>query len=186
MFEWSLAGVVKLRFGLEVENGFLALKNLPWNDEGDITGSEITELNAVQARVNPGAALDQLPSLFTAAMDNERTSALSGSVYLQTIKLALGAEDISEAQQKHRELFGFNPFHPGAGEWSISDDGSVTSSLFGNVVNATQPAYKKGMRKFGLLGSVTGLTLSTQLEETGLRARFYWETTGGAPADLGR
>ena len=186
VFEWSLAGIVKLRFGVEVENGFLALKNLPWNDEGDITGSEITELNAVQARVNPGAALDQLPSLFTAAMDNERTSALSGSVYLQTIKLALGAEDISEAQQKHRELFGFNTFHPGAGEWSISDGGSVTSSLFGTVLNATQPAYKKGMRKFGLLGSVTGLTLSTQLEETGLRARFYWETTGGAPADLGQ
>ncbi len=176
VFEWSFAGLVKLRFGIQIENGFLALKNLPWDSAGDIIGSEYSNLNAVHMESTPGAAVEQLPSLFTAAMDMERSATLDGSVYLETIQESLGAKTIEEAQQKHYEFFGFHPFHPGSGEWFMTADGQITSDHFGTISATTQPPYQDGFRSFGLLGSVTRLNLETQLEEEGLRARFYWET----------
>ena len=173
MYALDLFGMVKLRFGMEVRDGYLVVKNLPWSQDAAIVRTDAAELSGARLELRPDAVEAQLPALFTAAADQQRKAAMSGIGDLLPMMLT-GCESVDAAVARHRLLFGYAPRHPGAGKW-LWQDGRLESTVFGSTRRQQQPPHRPGDRAFGLLQGIEYVTLDMQLEDTGLRSALRWK-----------
>ncbi|MFO1351813.1 MAG: hypothetical protein U1F68_14535 [Gammaproteobacteria bacterium] len=173
VYEIAIEGMLALRFGVEVQQGYLTISNLPWSQRAAIHTVAPAPLNGAAIIANPGAGTAQLPGLFAAASAREREAAMSGIGYLYPM-LGAGAQDVSAALRQHAALFGFQPVHPAGGDWEWRDD-VLRSSVYGTLGRQTQPDYQPGKRDFGLLKAVDWLRVNMQFEDTGLRAALRWK-----------
>ena len=172
MLTMDIVNMVKLRFGIEVRDGFLVISNIPWSQSGKFQGYKSDVLDGVALQVNPGVGQLQLPGLFASAKASERDAAFGSMAYLLPMLLA-GAENERSAQAWHRRIFGFEPVHPDRGSWTWQNQ-TLTSDRFGSPGRQRQPAYVPGDREFGAMRQIDDLTVSLQLEDDGLRTRFQW------------
>ncbi len=168
----SVMGLVKLRYGISVENGYLVISNMPWSQRTGIGAVRPAPLNGALLRLNPGEVESELAALFMTAGEQQRAGAVQGIGYLYPLLLS-ASKTPEEAAAQHARLFGFTPVHPGPGEW-MWQGGEIESTAFGNIINPRQPSHKPSDREFGLLRGLGHLSLNMQLEETGLRARLHW------------
>lgn len=170
---FDIAGMVKLRFGLKVQNNYLVISNLPWND-ADVSQVALADsLDSAAIQVIPSAGVQQLPGLFSANNSSQRNAAMKSAARLWPM-MAAGASDLTQARSWHQTMYGFTPGHPGRGEFQWAN-GSVVSDRFGSWDHQLEPEYVKGNADFGLLGKIKFLNLSMQLEDDGLRTRLRWK-----------
>jgi hypothetical protein len=171
---WTMnfAGVIKLRFGVEVADRYLVIRNIPWSVQDRIVRTDRAALNTAGLSVWPAASRLELPGLFASAADQERRAAMSAAGRLVPLILS-GAADVGSAEQRHGQLFGFRPLHPPVGQW-IWQDGNLTSSVYGSAWRQRQPAFDPE-RPFGLMQSVESMQLNMQFEDAGLRSIIRWK-----------
>lgn len=170
---WSMdiIGIIKLRFGVEVTDRFLVIRNIPWSSQDQVVQIDEAALNGAQLTATPSACQLQLPGLFASASDQERRAVFSGLGRLYPF-VAGGSQDIEAAAGRHGQLFGFRPVHPASGQWQWHDR-KMASSVYGTVDRQRQPAYDP-QRPFGLMQSVDSLKLNMQFEDSGLRSTITW------------
>jgi hypothetical protein len=175
---WTMnfAGVIKLRFGVEVADRYLVIRNIPWSVQDRVVRTDTAALNTAGLSVWPAACQLELPGLFASAADQERRAAMSAAGRLVPLILS-GAADIGSAEQRHGQLFGFRPLHPPVGQW-IWQDGNLTSSVYGSAWRQRQPAFDPE-RPFGLMQSVESMQLNMQFEDAGLRSIIRWKLREG-------
>ncbi len=171
MLTLSVAGLLKLRYGIEVKGNYLLLSNVPWTQWETYAGERVDLLASAAISVMPRAGSLQLPSLHAAAMESQGDASRHGMAHLLPLMMA-GAESVDEAQKLHQRLFGFYPAHPQGGNWSWRN-GMMTSDRFGTFRARRQPKWSPE-QPFGLLRDIDTLTLSMQLEDDGLRSRLTW------------
>ena len=172
-FDCQLENIISLHFGVELQGRYLVLTNLPWSQKFELAERPEKLLNGASLEVHPEAVEKQLPALFTAAVAQQRASAMAGLGCLTPILLAEGG-DVGRALKRHMQLFGYAPLHPAGGRW-VWKDGWLESDRFGTPWEPLQPEYAPGDRGFGLLREVRDLSLSMQFEDTGLRTRLTWK-----------
>jgi hypothetical protein len=168
----SIAGIVKIRFGIEVKNGYLVLSNIPWSQPVAVKTVERRELNGAELAIVPGAVRQGLPGLFAAQSEQNQLAALHGMAALYPLLLTVGATP-QEAAARYASLFGGKPLHPGPGAW-VWKNGRLESSTYGTATRWKAPAYRREMGDFGLFEGVTRLSVNMQLEAGGLRAVTRW------------
>lgn len=171
---WTLdvLGVVKLRFGLEVTDKYLVIRNIPWSNKDRVVGTTKAPLHSAGVTVSPAACRLQLPGLFASAADQERRSVIRGLGRLYPLVLS-GVADVNSADKQHQRLFGFRPLHPQSGQW-LWEDFQLTSSQYGSALRQRQPSYDPE-RPFGLMQSVDTIGLNMQFEDAGLRSKIVWK-----------
>lgn len=165
--------MMTLRLGIEVQDRFLVIRNMPLTSEFRITGMKDATQPGAQLSVSPRACRLQLPALFASAAERERSAAFSGISDLYPL-LATGKRSISEAAEMHKAWFGFRPVHPGDGKWAW-DGEEVSSNRFGTGGRPTQPSYQAGNRDFGILHKVDGGEVGMRFEDDGLRTTLRWQ-----------
>jgi len=171
---WTMnfVGVIKLRFGVEVADRYLVIRNIPWAVGDRVVRADAADLKTAGLSVWPAASRLELPGLFASAADQERRAAMSAAGRLVPL-IQSGAAVVETAEQRHRELFGFRPLHPPAGQW-IWQDGNLTSSVYGSAWRQRQPSFDPE-RPFGLMQSVESMQLNMQFEDAGLRSVIRWK-----------
>jgi hypothetical protein len=172
----SIVDVVRVRFGVEIKDKYLILSNLPWSQKPGFGPTRVADMNAMALDLHPEAGVLQMPGLFVAACEQERTAAVQGERYLYPL-LACGAGSVSEAGDQCRALFGYAPEHPGRGQW-LWENGRLRSSTYGDARHPMQPEYKAGDQLFGALGGLDTLNLNLQFEDAGLRVVTRWKMKG--------
>ena len=180
----SIEGLLSLRFGLEVKDRYLVISNLPLSHDPEVIAWNEAEHNAAAMALNPAACIDQLPALFASASGRQRDAAMSGLGCLYAM-LRSGCADVDAAVRLHRDVFGFAPLHPGRGEWQW-DAGRLSSTVFGYPGNEEQPEYRATDEAFGIFRGLSGLRMSMQFEDDGLRSRCRWSMSDRHPAAGGR
>jgi hypothetical protein len=180
IYSVGLAGVVKIRFGIEVQNGYLVLSNLPWSQPLAVGRGEEQPLNGAGLRVTPGAVRLGLPGLFATESEQNQRAAAKGMAALLPLLLTI-SPDPQAASARHAALFGWQPLHPGPGEW-VWRDGEISSSAYGTADHPRQPRYSAGGGDFGLFQGIERLRVNMQLEGDGLRATVRWRWTGQRPS----
>ena len=174
--EWNcrigLFGILSLRYGIRVQDGYLVFSNVPWSQNYVLDFSDDTALESAAVTLNPGAAERQLPGLYNSALDRMSAANRRSMVYLSPL-MELYPDNVHEAEDRHRELFGFIPLHAGRGEWEWRD-GELSSTTFGSLWDRRRPAYEENDRDFGLLREFQNLSVSMQFEDDGLRTRIRW------------
>ncbi len=168
----DIVGLIKLRFGVEVADGYLVIRNIPWSSNDRIVEVIDAELNGAALQLSPAACRLQLPGLFASASDQERRSTLNGMGRLYPIVLS-GLADADSASEYHQQVFGFRPIHPNNGRW-IWKDFNLGSTVYGDVRRQRQPGYEPG-KPFGLMQNIEVIDLQMQFEDAGLRSRITWE-----------
>ena len=170
----DIMGVVKLRYGLEVQDGFLMLRNIPWSSKDKVLSVDTTALNGAKITAWPSACKLQLAGLHASAAEYESATAMKGAGLLYPL-VKSGHADIGHAAAEHMKLFGFMPVHPAGGTWSWENH-QVVSDSFGSVTQRRHPAYKQGDTDFGLTKDIESLSLQMQFEDDGLRTKVRWKT----------
>lgn len=170
----DIMGMVRLRYGFEVRDGFLLIRNIPWSNKDTIVSVETAALNAASLKAFPDAGKLQLAGLHSTAAEKSRAAALQGMGLLFPL-IKSGEMSVAEAGMLHLKLFGYTPYQPADDNWSWTE-GMLESELYGSVANKKQPAYTTGDTSFGLMEAIESLEVQTQFEDTGLRARFRWKT----------
>lgn len=165
--------MMTLRLGIEVQDRFLVIRNMPLTSGFRITGVKDASQPGAQLTVSPRACRLQLPALFASAAERERSAAFSGISDLYPL-LVTGKNSISEAAETHKEWFGFRPVHPGDGEWAW-DGEEMTSNRYGTGGQPTQPDHAAGNRDFGILRKVDGGEVGMRFEDDGLRTTLRWQ-----------
>jgi hypothetical protein len=173
IYSLDVLGMITLRYGIEVADDYLLIRNIPWASTGRIAGSQRTELNGARITVGTEACDLLLPSLHAAASEHQAVAALDGSALLYPL-LESGHATIDEAAAVHMRLFGFRPVHPAGGTWTW-DGRTVHSTTFGSVHGKEQPAHRSGDSDFGLMRDIEKLSLEMQFENDGLRTRARWK-----------
>ncbi|MEO1616873.1 MAG: hypothetical protein AAFV88_13540 [Planctomycetota bacterium] len=173
--EWvwnmNVFGVVKLRYGIEVVDKYMVIRNIPWSSDDRVVSLSEAPLNAAVLQANPGACEKQLPGLFAAASDGNRRATLSGMGRLYPLMLC-GADSVPEAAEQHRKLFGFYPTELPGDRW-IWADNRLISEQYGEPLRQKQPAFDPS-RPFGLFSRIDSLKLNMQFEDDGLRSSVRW------------
>ncbi|MBN2685265.1 MAG: hypothetical protein JXR40_08290 [Pontiellaceae bacterium] len=170
---FDIAGIVKLRFGLEVQDGFLLIRNIPWSNKDRIVGVKQSDLNGARLDVWPAACKLQLPGLFSAAAEKERAAAFQGMGFLYPL-LSSGHTQMESAFDDHMKLFGFTP-RLAAGDAWIWENQTLESKLYGSIYRKQQPAFSED-DELGLLGVLRKMSLGMQFEDTGLRVSLKWKS----------
>ncbi|MEO5716723.1 MAG: hypothetical protein ABIT37_24810 [Luteolibacter sp.] len=173
VYRISFFDMITLRLGIEVQDRFLVVRNMPLTTPFRITGSKQATQPGAQISVSPRACRLQLPALFASAAERERAAAFGGISDLLPL-LATGTGSIQEAAEKHKSWFGFRPIHPAGGEWNW-DGRQMSSTRYGTVYQPTQPDCQTGSREFGMLRRVDGAEVGMRLEEDGLRTTARWQ-----------
>ena len=173
VYSFDLLGLVKLRYGIEIQDNYLVIRNIPWTSKEKIEQVSEAPLNGAMLQAFPAACRVQLPGLFTSAQENSRKAARQGMGYLYPL-VASGYAGIDTAAEKHAQLYGFQPVHPGNGHWQWNDR-KLGSSLYGSARYQKQPAYTAGDTNFGLLKGIESLSLNMQFEDAGLRSTIRWK-----------
>ena len=172
---FELLGMLKLRYGLEVKDGFLIIRNIPWSDSGNVVRVARDSLNGARLEVVPAGCIKQLKSLYAAGAEYERAAAMRNAGYLYPL-LASGYTTIDNAPAAHYKLIGCTPIHPPGGKW-LWKDYNVASSIYGSVHQPEQPdPIITEQEDPGLMKDVERLSLEMQFENTGLRTRIRWKT----------
>ena len=174
MISFDIMGMIKLRYGIEIRDGFLMISNIPWSTGNTIEQITTTPLNGARLAVYPGAGKLQLAGLHAAAVEHQAAAAMEGAGLLYPL-LQSGYADIATAAEKHRELFGFMPVHPGSGEWQWQNR-QVVSNQFGSIARRQFPKYEEGDSSFGLMRDIEEFNVQMQFEDTGLRTNIRWTT----------
>ncbi len=177
--EWTMAlnifGMIKLRYGVEVQGDYLLVRNIPWSNKEKISGVRKVPLKSAFLEAFPIAAKKQLPGLFAAANENTRASSQKNMAYLYPL-LASGYASVDDVEKKHFDMFGFKPVHPEDGKWQWNGK-HLSSSRFGGVASQRQPSYNKNIDEMGLLHNIDNVSLNMQFEDSGLRAILRWKKT---------
>ena len=176
IYALNVAGIVRIRFGIEVKNGYLVLSNIPWSQPVAVKTVERRELNGAELQIAPGAVRQGLPGLFATQSEQNQLAALKGMAALYPLLLTVSATP-QEAAARYAALFGSKPLHPGPGRW-VWKDGRLESSAYGTATHWKEPVYKPEMGDFGLFEGVTRLSVNMQLEAGGLRAVSRWVWRG--------
>ncbi len=173
--EWvwtmDLFGVVKLRYGIEVVDKYLVIRNIPWSSDDHVVSVQPAELNAAVLQANPSACQQQLPGLFAAASDSNRVAAMDSLGRLYPFMLA-GAASIEEAQKDHQRLYGFFPKPVVGDTWSWNSM-RMQSQSFGEPTRQRQPEFNPE-QPFGLMNQIDQIRLNMQFEDDGLRSTIRW------------
>ena len=173
VYKLTLFDMIQLHLGVEIENGYLVINNLPWSQHTRVENVAPAPLNGARLQLNLGSVSEQLPALHTKVFGDYRSTAIEGMGYLYPLLTSGLASTVAEAEEKHLSLFGFKPVHPEVGTW-LWQEGELKSSVFGSVVRSIQPPFQAGNRDFGLFRNIDLLSVNMQLEDTGLRARVRW------------
>ena len=183
VYTLGVPGVATMRFGLEVQNGYLVFSNMPWSQPVAVPQVETRDLNGAAIRVAPGALRQGLAAVFATQAEQDQRAALASLAELLPL-LETGSASPDDAAAMHAALFGSRPQHPGAGAW-IWKDGQLESSVYGTATRWKAPAYKPEAGDFGLFNGVSLVDLNMQFEAGGLRAVCRWVVrdlaTGRAP-----
>ncbi len=180
LLKLTAEGLLSLRFGLEVQNRYLVVTNLPLSMDVQVTGHRETPNRAVALSLAPRACVSQLPALFASAVENDRSSASASAHCLKPFLMTPLINDVRDAQAWHYRLFGFEPQHPGGGHWQW-ENSHLISSLYGPPWAAQQPPFDPDNRHVGLLRRVADVDLSMQFEEDGLRSLVRWSLKEASP-----
>jgi hypothetical protein len=175
----SLLDILTLRYSVEVAGDYLVISSLPWGRPTRVTETRTLPLAAAGLGVFPGAVHEEAPMLQAAAMEKLREAVFGASNLMMPAMLATGG-DPEAARQLHRTAFGFQPVHPGSGNWSWQD-GYPVSSTYGRPSRPRQPAAGRDDPAVGLMGGLQSLDVSFQLEGDGLRSVMRW--TWGEPEE---
>ncbi|OYP36366.1 hypothetical protein [Rhodopirellula sp. MGV] len=167
----DIFGMVKLRYGVEVIDKYLVIRNIPWSSDDRVVSTGIAALNGAQLSVNPGACQLQLPGLHAAASDNNRKSVMSGLGRLYPFMLA-GSDSVESAMAEHQRLFGFHPRQLPGDQW-LWEGQAMVSRVYGQPVRQRQPAFDPD-QPFGLMSRIDSLSLNMQFESDGLRSSVRW------------
>ncbi len=173
VYSIDIMGLIKLRYGLEVKDGFLIIRNIPWSDKGNVVGATMATLNGARIDINSLAPDLLLPSLYAANTEYRAGAALTGSALLYPL-LESGFATIDEAAEAHMKLFGFKPVHPEGGSWTW-DGQTIISTSYGTAINQEQPTHTPGDANFGLMKNVENLSIEMQFEDSGLRSIARWK-----------
>lgn len=172
IYRISFFDTISLRLGIEVQDRFLVIRNMPLTTPFRITGVKEAELPGARVGLSPRACRLQLPVLFASAAERERSAAFNGITDLQPLLLT-GVKSVGEAAERYKAWFGFRPRHPGGGEWSW-DGRTMTSNRYGSPRQPMQPDYKADDRDFGPLRRVDAVEVGMRFEEDGLRTTARW------------
>jgi hypothetical protein len=168
----GVPGLVTLRFGVEVQNGYLVISNLPWSQPVNIAQADARALNGAAVRSTPEAMQAGLPGLFASQAEQNQQSALTSMAALLPWLQALGGTP-DAAAARYRAVFGPVPLHPGAGSW-LWKNGTLASSTYGSPTQWSVPRYSASDGTFGVFQGATLLDLNMQFESGGLRATCRW------------
>lgn len=168
----GIAGMVKVRFGIEVQNGYLVLANIPWSQPISIGKGEALTLRGARLQITPGAVKEGLPGLFATEGEQNQHSAIKemGALYPFLATVSATPDD---AAARHAALFDARPLHPDSGRW-VWKDGEIASSVYGTPRRWQQPSWTPKTSDFGLFAGVERRGVAMQLEEDGLRTRVRW------------
>ena len=97
---FDIMGAVKLRYGLEVQDGFLMIRNIPWSSKDKVERIGNAALNGMGLKVYPAACKLQLPGLHSTAAEKSRASALQGMGHLYPL-LSSGYATMDNAADLH-------------------------------------------------------------------------------------
>ena len=172
IYALNLPGIAKIRFGIEVQNGYLILSNIPWSQPVTLKTVPPRDLNGAAVQVAPGAVKQGLSGLFATQSEQNQLASIKGMAALYPLLATLGATP-EAAAARHAGLFGSKPVHPGSGTW-VWKDGKIESSAYGSATHWKEPLYRPEMGDFGLFEGVTELAVNMQLESGGLRAVARW------------
>ena len=172
IYRINFFGMMTLRLGVEVQDRFLVIRNMPLTTPFRVTGSKPAAQPDAQLELSPRACRLQLPALFASAAERERAAAFSGINDLQPLLLT-GTKSVPDAATKLKSWFGFQPVHPPGGSWNW-DGRQVTSSRYGSLYQPTQPDYQAGSREFGPLRHVDTAEIGMHFEQDGLRTTAKW------------
>jgi hypothetical protein len=176
IYRISIEGIITLRFGIEVQDRYLVINNLPFSNEVTVTGNAPASNGAVALRLNPGACVIQAPALYSSAAEANRSATKIGAACLLPMILA-GNEDIDAAREQHARIFGFTPVHPGTGTWSWNADHSeLVSSTYASLRTNHQPEFDPEDTDTGIFRKVSRADFAMQFEEDGLRTTVTWKT----------
>ncbi|MEY3894601.1 MAG: hypothetical protein RLZZ214_120, partial [Verrucomicrobiota bacterium] len=78
VYQISFFNMMTLRLGIDVQDRFLVIRNMPLTSPFRITGMKDATQPGAQLSVSPRACRLQLPALFASAAERERAAALSG------------------------------------------------------------------------------------------------------------
>ena len=174
--EWvclfDLMGVLKLRYGLEVKDGFLLIRNVPWSSQDRVVNVETSDLNAAQLKLWPAACKLQLPGLFASSAEKERAAAFQGFGFLYPL-IASGCAGMENVLDEHLKLFGYTLRKAEQDDWSWTG-GTLESRRYGSIFHKKQAAYNETTGDFGLLECINDLSIQMQFEQDGLRAEIRW------------
>jgi hypothetical protein len=170
VYALDVMGVVKLRYGIEVRENYVLIRNIPWSDAGAVTGESTASLNGARLIVHPRANRLGLPALATTAGEKARKAALESMGILYPL-IACGYADLADAPAAHERLLGFRPLHPGPGGWEWKD-GHIGSTVYGTVFRQKQPATPADAA--ALLSEIEILSVEMQFESDGLRSVVRW------------
>lgn len=167
----DIMGMVKLRYGVEIVNNYIVIRNIPWSTQEKIVQSKSSELNAASLLVNPGSCIEQMPGLFAAASDANSRVAMSGLGRLLPFMVGKNIS-VNEAMQEHQRLFGFFPKTVLGDrlEWKHQ---RLVSADYGDPLRQRQPAFDP-QKPFGLMNQIDFLRLEMQFEDDGLRSTIRW------------
>ncbi|QDV41001.1 hypothetical protein Enr13x_08390 [Stieleria neptunia] len=173
--EWvwtmDVFGVVKLRYGVEVVDNYLVIRNIPWSSDDRVVSVAPADLNAALLQVSPSACKAQLPGLFAAASDANRNAVMSGLGRLYPFMLS-GSKTVQQAAAEHQRLYGFYPRQLAGDQWRWSDFRMVSDS-YGEPTRQRQPAFDP-QQPFGLMNRIDSIQLNMQFEDDGLRSSVRW------------
>jgi hypothetical protein len=174
VYTFGVPGIVTLRLGLEIQNGFLVISNTPWAKPVTIQSADARPFNGAAIRVVPDAVREGLAGLFATQAEHDQMAALSSMSALLPL-LQTGSATPAEAAARHATLFGSRPLHPKTGDW-VWANGKLQSSVYGSATQWRVPMYKPEVGGFGLFDGTTLLDLNMQFEQGGLRATARWKS----------
>lgn len=166
------AGVVRVRFGLEVKDGFLVVSNIPWSQPVALAKPGDARLNGAKLTLSNRVLRIGLPGLHATQQEQNQAAALAGMGYLYPL-LATGSATPEEAARRHAALFGFTPLHPGPGRW-VWKDGRLESSAYGDARRWKSPEYRAEDGDFGIMKDIDEASVEMRFEDDGLRAVCRW------------
>jgi hypothetical protein len=172
IYTFGVPGIVTIRLGLEIQNGFLVLSNTPWAKPVTIQSADARPYNGAAIRVMPDAVREGLAGLFATQAEHDQLAALASMAALLPL-LQSGSATPADAATLHATLFGTRPLHPKVGAW-VWANGRLESSVYGSPTQWKMPLYKPEMGGFGLFDGTTLLDLNMQFESGGLRATARW------------
>lgn len=167
----DIMGMVKLRYGIEISDHYMVIRNIPWSSDDRVVRSEPVDLNASYLQLNPVACRLQLPGLHAAAADANRRAVMSGMGRLYPLMLA-GSDSLESAMAEHQRLFGFHPRQLQGDRWRWENQ-RLVSDAFGHPVQQRQPRYQPD-QPFGLMNRIESIQLNMQFESDGLRSNVRW------------